>query len=228
MNKLVLTAGMTMALAITNLASANVFVLDSPVVTHIATGDLSGLYEYTFSSHLDGVQSFHQGTVSGQPLVNGFCLSAVQGLQSGTIGSTAANAFLSLDTNDSPAVSSLSGFTITQGSTGGCVSAPEAMQSGVFPSQFGGAWIEVIYTGAADIAQTTFLPELSFYSLYAQSGTDNMGYGGKAYSIQNQNQQVNQGQLSGPASTVPEPATMTLFGSALLGIGFFARKRKKG
>jgi hypothetical protein len=27
------------------------------------------------------------------------------------------------------------------------------------------------------------------------------------------------------ASTAPEPATMTLFGSALLGIGFFARKR---
>jgi hypothetical protein len=28
-----------------------------------------------------------------------------------------------------------------------------------------------------------------------------------------------------PPSTTPEPATMTLFGSALLGIGFFARKR---
>jgi hypothetical protein len=28
-------------------------------------------------------------------------------------------------------------------------------------------------------------------------------------------------------STTPEPATMTLFGSALLGIGFFARKRSK-
>jgi hypothetical protein len=32
---------------------------------------------------------------------------------------------------------------------------------------------------------------------------------------------------SSPSTTTPEPATMTLFGSALLGIGFFARKRNK-
>ena len=30
-----------------------------------------------------------------------------------------------------------------------------------------------------------------------------------------------------PTTTTPEPATMTLFGSALLGVGFFARKRIK-
>jgi hypothetical protein len=229
MTKLAVTTGMTLALAFANLASANVFVLDNATVTHLTTGDLSGMYEYTYTAKLDGVQEFHQGTVSGHALVNAYCLSAIQGLDSGTIGTTNANAFLSIDSNvtDVPKVTSLSGFNIYQGTSGGCGAAPTPLASGVFSDQIGGAWIEVVYTGTADITPSTYLPSINFYSLYSISATDNMGFGGDAYSVQNFNQQVNQGQLSGPSSSAPEPATLTLFGSALLGIGFFARKRIK-
>jgi len=40
-------------------------------------------------------------------------------------------------------------------------------------------------------------------------------------------QTANQADLVGPSVNAPEPSTITLLGSALLGLGFFGRRRAK-
>ncbi len=88
-------------------------------------------------------------------------------------------------------------------------------------------YIRYIYTGSATVtAGSIILPSFSFYSMYPLSPTGNTPVGGKAENSDG-TPTANLADVHGPQNPTPERATITLFGSALLGIGFFARKRSK-
>ena len=211
MKKTLALTGATLALAFANLASANVVVLDNPAVS-AGTGIYSGDFVYTYSVQLDGQQQF-----LGYPLTNvtatgpeEYCIANIDGLVAG-----------------SASISPTTGFAVTQGASGGC-----NIFAGTLPGQNVGAWVKVVYTGSTTYAPSSVLPSITFVSLYPVNASDNTAYGGTAYNKTANtngtfNTTSNQGEIAGPQSNVPEPATMTLFGSALLGIGFFARKRTK-
>jgi len=218
MKKIFALTGMTLALAFANLSSAAVVVLDNPVV-FVGTGAYTGDIGYTYSVQLDGQQQFQ-----GYPITNGsaanneeYCMSSIDGLVAG-----------------SASIVATSGFTLTQGPSGGCNINAGLPGNTNQQGQNNGAWIEVLYTGSAIYAPNSILPSITFYSTYAEATGDNTAYGGSAYNKTSNtngtyNPTFNQGEVAGPSNTAPEPATMTLFGTALLGIGFAARKRlKKG
>jgi hypothetical protein len=218
MKKSLAITGAALALAFANLASANVTVFDNPTV-FAGTGSFLNDFGYTYLVQIDGQQQF-----LGNPVPAGnvatteeYCIANIDGLVAGS-------ASLSLSAS-SPTVG-LSGFSVTQGTSGGCnINAGNVGQNT-------GAWVEVLYTGPATIAPSTFLPSITFYSTFPENAGPNTAYGGSAYNKTPNgdgsfNPTHNQGEITGPQSNTPEPATMTLFGSALLGIGFFARKRKK-
>jgi hypothetical protein len=111
------------------------------------------------------------------------------------------------------------------GATGGC-----NINAGTTAGENTGAWVEVLYTGSATYAPSSSLPSVTFYSIYPENAGPNTAYGGSAYNkISNDdgsfNKTTNQGEITGPQNSVPEPATTVLFGSALLAVGSFARRR---
>jgi PEP-CTERM motif len=204
--------GAALALAFANLASANVIVFDNPTV-FAGSGIYTGDFGYTYLVQLDGQQQFQ-----GYPITNGspatneeYCISNIDGL----IGGSAS-------------IVATPGFTVSQGNSGGC-----NINAGTLVGQNVGPWVEVLYTGSTTYGPSTTLPSITFYSIYPENSGPNTAYGGSAYNKTANgtgtvfNPTTNQGEITGPESNVPEPATMTLFGSALLGIGFFARKRAK-
>jgi len=207
MKKIVVTSGMAMALAFANLASGAVIFGTSPLQT-IGTGGFTGDTEYTYAVSLDGKEQF----TNGSTVEDAYCIAGLQGFVSAV------------------ALVATPGFAQYSGTSGGCTSAlaPDPMNAGVTNLDTG-AWIEVIYTGTATIAASSALPSVSFYSIYGEAVISNTPFGGRAQLVSDGTNAANQGDVLGPSSTAPEPGTMALFGSALLGIGFFARKRiKKG
>jgi hypothetical protein len=210
MKKSLALTGAALALAFANLASANVTVFDNPSVFS-GTGIYAGDFGYTYLIQLDGQQQFIGNPVVGSlPTNEEYCIANIDGLIAGSASVTATP-----------------GFTVTQGTTGGC-----NINAGTNPGDNVGAWVEVLYTGSATYAPSTSLPAITFYSTFPENAGPNTAYGGSAYNKTSNgdgsfNRTTNQGEITGPQSNVPEPATMTLFGSALLGIGFFARKRSK-
>ena len=212
MKKSLALTGAALALAFANLASANVTVFDNPTV-FAGTGSFLNDFGYTYLVQLDGQQQFLGNPVpaGNTPTTEEYCIANIDGLVAG-----------------SASIVATPGFSVTQGTTGGCnINAGNVGQNI-------GAWVEVLYTGTATYAPSTSLPSITFYSTFPENTGPNTAYGGSAYNKTANgdgsfNVTHNQGEITGPQSltTTPEPATMTLFGSALLGIGFFARKRSK-
>jgi len=216
MVKTLILTGMTLVLSLGNLARADVVVFDNPTVTLVTTGIFAGDYSYEYGVQLDSQEQFQ-----GYPITNGssatneeYCLAGINGLVAG-----------------SASIVATAGFTVTQGTTGGC-----NINAGVLPGANTGAWVEVLYTGAATYGPSSPLPLIAFYSTNPESTSDNLAYGGSAYNKTANlsgsfGVTANQGEVEGPTSAasspVPEPSSLTLFGSALLGIGFFARVRSK-
>jgi hypothetical protein len=215
MKKSLALTGAALALAFANLASANVVVLDNPsVVNPTGIGVFGADYGYTYLVQLDGQQQFlgNPVPVGNLPTNEEYCIANIDGLVAG-----------------SASIVATPGFTVSQGASGGCDIA-----AGVPANANTGAWVEVLYTGTATYAPSASLPSVTFYSIFPANAGPNTAYGGSAYNKTANtdgsfNRTTNQGEITGPLSitNTPEPATMTLFGSALLGIGFFARKRKK-
>jgi hypothetical protein len=211
MKKSLVLTGAALALAFANLASANVVVFDNPQVTNpTGIGAFGADYGYTYLVQLDGQQQFLGNPVpSGNLATNEeYCIANIDGLVAG-----------------SASIVATPGFAVTQGASGGCDIA-----AGVPASSNTGAWVEVLYTGTAVYGPSASLPSVTFYSIYPENAGPNTAYGGSAYNKTANtdgtfNRTTNQGEVTGPQSSVPEPATMTLFGSALFGIGFFARRR---
>lgn len=204
--------GATLALAFANLASANVTVFDNPTV-FAGTGSYLNDFGYTYTVSLDGQQQFLGNPITGGSVTSPeeYCIANIDGFVA-----------------NSASIVATPGFAVTSGTSGGC-----NINAGTPFGQNVGAWVEVLYTGSATIAPSSALPSITFYSIYPENSGPNTAYGGTAYNKTANgtttvyNPTANQGEITGPESNVPEPATMTLFGSALLGIGFFARKRKK-
>jgi hypothetical protein len=208
MKKAFVLTGAALALAFANLASANITVMDNPTIT-IGTGSFLNDFGYTYLVQLDGQQQLlgNPVPVGNLPTNEEYCISNIDGLVAG-----------------SASIVATPGFSVTQGTTGGCnINAGNAGQNI-------GAWVEVLYTGTATIAPSSSLPSITFYSTFPENAGPNTAYGGSAYNKQANgdgtfNLTHNQGEITGPESSVPEPATMGLFGSALLAVGFFARRR---
>jgi hypothetical protein len=193
-------AAVLFALGSANIASANVVLSAAAGNGTAGSGQYASDYIYTYNAVLSGQETF---TTAGG-FTDEYCISDINGLVAG-----------------SASIPTTSGFSISQGASGGC-----PINSGVNSQENSGAYVLVTYTGSATIPTATSLPAITFYSTYAINGGSDIGYGGAAVSSTTL-QDYNQGQLVGPVSATPEPATMTLFGSALLGIGFIARKRSK-
>jgi PEP-CTERM motif len=208
MKKAFVLTGAALALAFANLASANITVMDNPTIT-IGTGSFLNDFGYTYLVQLDGQQQFlgNPVPVGDAPTTEEYCISNIDGLVAG-----------------SASIVATPGFSVTQGATGGCnINAGNVGQNV-------GAWVEILYTGAAAIAPSSALPSVTFYSTFPENTGPNTAYGGSAYSNTANgdgsfNLTHNQGEITGPQGSVPEPATMGLFGSALLAVGFFARRR---
>jgi hypothetical protein len=208
MKKAFVLTGAALALAFANLASANITVMDNPSIT-IGTGSFLGDFGYTYLVQLDGQQQLLGNPVVGSlPTNEEYCISNIDGLVAG-----------------SASIVATPGFSVTQGATGGC-----NINAGTTAGENTGAWVEVLYTGSATYAPSSSLPSVTFYSIYPENAGPNTAYGGSAYNkISNGdgsfNKTTNQGEITGPESSVPEPATTVLFGSALLAVGSFARRR---
>ena len=191
-----------MALAFAGFASANVIVTNMVDGTKVTGGTYNGDYAYTYTASLDSAQFFTGGAPSED-----YCLSNISGLVGGSASITAT-----------------SGFSLYSGLTGGCSSAQVATNAGLNVANTG-AWVEVVYTGAATISAGSSLPSFSFDSTNAGSLSVSIASGAKAYN--GIGQTANQADLVGPGVNAPEPSTIALLGSALLGLGFFGRRRAK-
>jgi hypothetical protein len=191
-----------MALAFAGFACANVIITNTVDGTAVVGGSYNGDYAYTYTASLDGAQFFTGGAPSED-----YCLSNISGFANGSASMTATP-----------------GFALYSGLTGGCSSAQVATTAGLNVSNTG-AWIEVVYTGGTTIASGSSLPSISFDSTNAGSLSVSIAAGGRAYNVSGQT--ANQADLVGPSVNAPEPSTITLLGSALLGLGFFGRRRAK-
>ena len=191
-----------MALAFAGFASANVIVTNLIDGTKVIGGTYNGDYAYTYTASLDAAQFFTGGAPSED-----YCLSNISGFVSG-----------------SASIAATPGFSLYSGLAGGCGSAPVATNAGLNVANTG-AWVEVVYNGAATINAGSSLPSISFDSTNAGSLSVSVASGAKAYNVVGQT--ANQADLVGPSVNAPEPSTITLLGSALLGLGFFGRRRAK-
>jgi len=191
-----------MALAFAGFASANVIITNTVDGAAVTGGTYNGDYAYTYTASLDASQFFTGGAPS-----EAYCLSNISGFANGSASVTATP-----------------GFALYSGLAGGCSSAQVATNAGLNVANTG-AWVEVVYTGAATISAGSSLPSFSFDSTNAGSLSVSIASGAKAYN--GIGQTANQADLVGPGVNAPEPSTIALLGSALLGLGFFGRRRAK-
>ena len=138
-----------------------------------------------------------------QNLVNGsqFCLADIKGLVSGSVTAP-----------------SMSGPWSTSVSSGGCP-IPAGVTSGN-----SGTSLDFTYSGKTVIGPSD-LGDVTFQDIFSASSVVNVGFGGSAQKQIGGTPTLNQGDVQGPMAT-PEPMSMTLMGSALLGLGLVRRKSR--
>jgi len=180
--------------ALLGAASASADII--PTFVNTTAGAITGDDNYNYSAVVDSSEN----VISGNEL----CLSGITGL---VLGSEAAP----------------TGWTVlSQSLTAGC-----SINAGA-GSPNTGASITWQYTGATIDGQAN-LGTFSFESSDTAVGTLNDAYG--AVAVKNVagggGATANQGEVNGPIappSTTPEPATISLFGFGLVGIGLLKRR----
>jgi len=165
------------------------------------TAAMEGDFLWAYSITLDNQEQI----VAGQ---SKFCIADLTGL----IASSASF--------------STTGFAVSQATTGGC--AP--LNAGVATPN-AGASVSLAYTTGSTVTGGATLGNLYFVSSDGQVGTNNVAFGGLAEfngsaGKTQGNPTANQGEVEGPLNNTPEPGTLFLMGSVLVGAGLIRKRRK--
>ncbi len=80
------------------------------------------------------------------------------------------------------------------------------------------------YTGTAPILGAMDLGTFTLQSIYSGAGMMNDSYGATAQKKSNLSPTANQGEVNGPLTSTPEPATLGLLGASLFGLGLMRRR----
>jgi len=137
------------------------------------------------------------------------------------------DAFQNLITGNELCIAGLTGLTGTPSAPAGWTAADAA---GACPIAAGttspnvGPSVLYTYIASLTISGAADLGTFTYQSTNSTVGVLNDAFGATAQKKNPLSAAANQGELNGPASTVPEPANLSLFAAGLVGLGLLRRR----